>query len=51
MILGKHSGLEKILGYFLLGILLIFLAIIVREIFSRQDRPEIVTERVSKVLH
>ena len=51
MILSRHTELKKIPGYFLLGIFLIFLAIIVREIFSRQDRPQIVTERVSKVLH
>ncbi len=42
---------RKIFGYFFAGMLLIFMAIILREIFSIQELPKNVTKKFTRVLH
>jgi two-component system nitrogen regulation sensor histidine kinase NtrY len=51
MAINKNIDKRKIFGYFFTGMLLIFMAIILREIFSVQERPEDVTKNFSRVLH
>jgi two-component system nitrogen regulation sensor histidine kinase NtrY len=51
MIIHKGIGNRKLFGYFFTGMLLIFLAVILRGFFSMQERPENVTEKFAQVLH
>lgn len=51
MNLKKSINKRKFFGYLVTGILLIFLATIIKEIYSRQNRPQIVTEKFNRVLH
>ncbi|MGA2822115.1 MAG: hypothetical protein ABSE72_01160, partial [Bacteroidales bacterium] len=48
-----HKGIDnrKLFGYFFAGMLLIFLAVILRGFFSIQERPENVTKKFTHVLH
>jgi signal transduction histidine kinase len=47
----KDIDRRKNFGYFFMGILLIFFAVILRESFSIQERPEHVTKNFTRVLH
>jgi signal transduction histidine kinase len=51
MILFQGLRKRKISGYFFTGLILIFLAIILKSIFSIQQRPENVTKNFNQVLH
>jgi signal transduction histidine kinase len=51
MIFHKGIGTKKLFGYFFAGMLLIFLAVILRGFFSIQEYPENVTEKFAHVLH
>jgi signal transduction histidine kinase len=51
MVFKRSIEIKDFFGYFLTGILLITLAILLREIYSSQERPQVVTEKFSRVLH
>ena len=51
MVIAEINYFRKSLGYLIIGVLLIFLAISLNEIYSFQRRPEFVTKEFSQTLH
>ncbi|MCX6244539.1 MAG: HAMP domain-containing sensor histidine kinase [Bacteroidetes bacterium] len=51
MIFNEKISRKKIAGYFLTGLLLIFLGVALGEFFSFRDRPENITRNFEEILH